>query len=158
MLCYQVRKRSDDQSQENSEKVKAVSEYLKNIAYQRRKKLWGVHAVSSRCNKKKRAWFTGMFFPPQNGNYNSASSPKYITDALWTELQPNIPSVPRRNKSPDDRTALNGMLYVLSTECAWENLPAEFGTWKQVYTRYRRWKQLGAFNLIWSMCNNLYKV
>jgi transposase len=36
-----------------------------------------------------------------------------------------------------------GMYYILRTGCPWRDLPACFGPWKSVYTRYRRWCRRG---------------
>jgi transposase len=35
------------------------------------------------------------------------------------------------------------MYYILRTGCPWRDLPKEFGPWKSVYTRYRRWSKAG---------------
>jgi len=38
---------------------------------------------------------------------------------------------------------LEGMVYVLRTGQPWRDLPAHFGPWNSVYTRWRRWCQCG---------------
>ncbi len=53
-----------------------------------------------------------------------------ISDALWVEIEPLIPVRERRRRYPGrkaipDRLALNGILHVLHTGIAWEDLPAE---------------------------------
>jgi Putative transposase of IS4/5 family (DUF4096) len=55
-----------------------------------------------------------------------------ISDELWTEIEPLIPVRERRRcypgrKAVDDRLALNGILHVLHTGIAWEDLPREYG-------------------------------
>jgi transposase len=35
------------------------------------------------------------------------------------------------------------MVYLLRVECPWRDLPAIFGPWNSVYTRWRRWSQAG---------------
>jgi transposase len=55
-----------------------------------------------------------------------------ISDELWAEVQPLIPVRQRRRrklgrKAIDDRLVLNGILHVLHTGIAWEDLPREYG-------------------------------
>ena len=56
-----------------------------------------------------------------------------ISDELWAEVEPLIPVRPRRYRYPGrkpvpDRLALNGILHVLHTGIAWEDLPRSTGT------------------------------
>src|SRR3954453_3502221 len=55
-----------------------------------------------------------------------------IDDELWAEVEPLIPARPRRRryrgrKPLPDRLVLNGILHVLHTGIAWEDLPQEYG-------------------------------
>jgi transposase len=56
-----------------------------------------------------------------------------VTDALWERLQPLLPAPPQRRvrfpgrKPLDYRKVLTGILFVLKTGIAWEDLPAELG-------------------------------
>ena len=56
-----------------------------------------------------------------------------VTDALWARLQPLLPPPPPRRfrfpgrKPLDDRKILTGILFVLKTGIAWDDLPAELG-------------------------------
>src|ERR1043165_7540026 len=56
-----------------------------------------------------------------------------ITDALWQRLQPMLPPPPQRRfrfpgrKPLDYRKVLTGILFVLKTGIAWDDLPAELG-------------------------------
>ena len=55
-----------------------------------------------------------------------------IDDQLWVEIQPLLPPRPRRRRYPGrrpipDRLVLNGILHVLHTGIAWEDLPQEYG-------------------------------
>jgi transposase len=56
-----------------------------------------------------------------------------ITDALWQRLEPLLPPPPQRRfrfpgrKPLDYRKILTGILFVLKTGIAWEDLPAELG-------------------------------
>jgi transposase len=56
-----------------------------------------------------------------------------VSDALWEHLEPLLPPRPRRRfrfpgrKPLDYRKILTGILFVLKTGIAWEDLPAELG-------------------------------
>jgi len=54
---------------------------------------------------------------------------KKINNELWRAVQPLLPTVERSSKGGrprvDDRAALNGILFVLQTGIAWEDLPQE---------------------------------
>lgn len=55
-----------------------------------------------------------------------------ISKALWTRIKPLIPEVPPSPKGGrprvDDQSALNGIVYVLRTGIAWEDLPQDWAT------------------------------
>jgi len=57
----------------------------------------------------------------------------FISDALWERLQGLLPSPPKRHfrfpgrKPLDYRKILTGILFVLKTGIAWDDLPAELG-------------------------------
>jgi transposase len=56
-----------------------------------------------------------------------------VSDELWKRIEPLIPPpIPRRFRSPgrkplEPREVLTGILFVLKTGIAWEDLPAECG-------------------------------
>jgi transposase len=55
-------------------------------------------------------------------------SPPMVDDALWELIEPLLPRPPRRRRYPgrrriDDRLVLSGILFVLSTGIAWQQLP-----------------------------------
>jgi len=58
---------------------------------------------------------------------------RLITDALWERIQPLLPPAPPRRfrfpgrKHIDYRKILTGILFVLKTGIAWDDLPAELG-------------------------------
>jgi transposase len=75
-----------------------------------------------------------------------------VTDELWAIVEPLIPKVPRRYRYPgrkriDDRKVLTGILFVLKTGIAWEQLPAELGCGSGVtcWRRLREWQQAGVW-------------
>lgn len=56
-----------------------------------------------------------------------------VSDALWERIEPLLPPPPRRRfrfpgrKRLDYRKILTGILFVLKTGIAWDDLPAELG-------------------------------
>ena len=76
-----------------------------------------------------------------------------VTDALWERLQPLLPPPPpRRARFPgrkplDYRNILTGILFVLKTGIAWDDLPAELGCGCGKTCRHylRAWHQAGVW-------------
>jgi transposase len=48
-----------------------------------------------------------------------------------------------------------GALYVLRTGIPWRDLPAEYGNWHTIYTRYKRWSENGFF---WKLLYQLQSI
>jgi transposase len=78
-----------------------------------------------------------------------------IDDRLWAEIEPLIPPRERRFRHPGrkalpDRLVLNGILYVLHTGIAWEDLPKEFGYGSGVtcWRRLRDWQAAGVWDAL----------
>ena len=78
-----------------------------------------------------------------------------VSDELWAEIEPLIPVRQRRRRFPgrkpiDDRLALNGILHVLHTGIAWEDLPREYGYGSGVtcWRRLRNWQQAGVWDAL----------
>src|SRR5262245_8651475 len=81
-----------------------------------------------------------------------------VTDELWQRVQPLLPPPPRRRfrfpgrRPLDYRLILTGILFVLKTGIAWDDLPAELGcgcgkTCRRYLRRWHRagvWRQLHA--------------
>ncbi|SPK70241.1 conserved hypothetical protein [Cupriavidus taiwanensis] len=76
---------------------------------------------------------------------------KKINNELWNALQPLLPTVEPSPKGGrprvDDRAALNGILFVLQTGIAWEDLPQElgFGSGMTCWRRLRDWQASGVW-------------
>ncbi len=57
----------------------------------------------------------------------------FVTDALWERIEPLLPPPPPRRfrfpgrKPLEPRQILTGILFVLKTGMAWDDLPAELG-------------------------------
>src|SRR5690242_8509540 len=49
----------------------------------------------------------------------------------------------------DDRRTIEGIAYILTTGCRWQDLPREYGAPTTVWRRLRRWGEEGVWELIW---------
>jgi len=76
--------------------------------------------------------------------------PSELTDKEWEALRPLLPPKKRRGRPrADDRRTLNGILYVLSTGCRWEDLsPERYGSGKTCWDRFKKWREFGLWNAI----------
>ena len=68
-----------------------------------------------------------------------------LTDAQWERLRPLLPpqKPPTGRPAHDHRTVINGILWVLRTGSPWRCLPACYGSWKTVSSRFYRWQKAG---------------
>lgn len=67
-----------------------------------------------------------------------------LTDANWASVVSLLPTNARRGRPyQEHRRIVEGMLWVMHTGGAWRELPAEFGSWQTVYSRYVRWRRDG---------------
>ena len=71
-----------------------------------------------------------------------------LTDEQWGRLRsllpPEKPKVGRPNL--DHRRVVNGIVWRLRTGAPWRDLPERYGSWKTVYSRFRRWQQSGVWD------------
>lgn len=76
--------------------------------------------------------------------------PSDLSNKEWELLQPLLPQkAPTGRPRADDRKTLNGILYVLSTGCRWEDLPPErYGSGKTCWYRFTSWGQSGVWNAV----------
>ena len=76
-----------------------------------------------------------------------------VSQELWKQLEPLIPPfVPsrkggRRKRTISDEAALNGILFVLQTGIAWEDLPQAlgYGSGMTCWRRLRDWNAAGVW-------------
>lgn len=92
-----------------------------------------------------------------------------LDNELWRCIEPLLPSRPRRARFPgrkplDDRKALTGILFVLKTGIAWEDLPQELGcgSGMSCWRRLREWQEAGVWqglqDLLLLMLPKAYKI
>jgi transposase len=74
-----------------------------------------------------------------------------LTDAEWERLSPLMPlqKPPTGRPRRDHRRVLAGILWVIGSDSSWRELPQEeFGPWRTVYSRYRKWRKEGLWQQI----------
>jgi transposase len=59
-----------------------------------------------------------------------------LTDNQWNLLLPSIPPhSPTGRLRADDKSIVNGILYVLMSGCRWMDKPSKYGSWE----RHKKW-------------------
>ena len=78
-----------------------------------------------------------------------------LNDELWQIIEPLVPKKKRRFRYPgrkplSNRAAMTGILFVLKTGIAWEDLPREMGCGSGMtcWRRLRDWKKAGVWDKI----------
>jgi transposase len=78
-----------------------------------------------------------------------------LDDELWRLIEPLLPVRKRRFHHPgrkrlDDRRTLAGILFVLHTGIAWQQLPQElgYGSGMTCWRRLKEWQQAGVFQAL----------
>ena len=78
-----------------------------------------------------------------------------LDDELWKLIEPLLPVRRRRFRHPgrkrlDDRRTLSGILFVLRTGIAWQQLPQElgYGSGMTCWRRLKEWQQAGVFQAL----------
>ncbi len=68
-----------------------------------------------------------------------------LTDAQWQRLAPLLPpqKPPVGRPSQPHRRIINGILWILATGAPWRDLPAQYGAWHTVSSRFYRWRRAG---------------
>lgn len=65
-----------------------------------------------------------------------------ISDKQWETIQSHLPK-PARTGRPrcDDRTIINGIMFVLVTGCRWGEMPKRYGSKSTAHLRLQKWQQ-----------------
>jgi transposase len=73
-----------------------------------------------------------------------------LTDAEWAPVAPLLPDrMPRRGgRWADHRRVLDAVAWRTRVGAPWRDLPLEYGHWKTVYNRHRRWSADGTYQAI----------
>ena len=69
-----------------------------------------------------------------------------LTDTEWDALSRYLPSTVTGGRSrQDDRRVMNDIVWKIRSGAPWRDVPARYGSWKSIYTRFRRWALNGTF-------------
>jgi transposase len=70
-----------------------------------------------------------------------------LTDAQWAALEPLLPPQrpPTGRPNNDHRQVVEAMVWLARTGAPWRDLPAHYGSWKTVASRFYRWRRDGIF-------------
>ncbi|OKJ26531.1 transposase [Streptomyces sp. CB02366] len=68
-----------------------------------------------------------------------------LSDEEWDVLSGLLPWTETGRPRRDDRVVLNGIVWKLRTGSAWRDVPERYGSWRTLYTRFRRWALDGTF-------------
>ena len=69
-----------------------------------------------------------------------------LSDAEWDALLRYLPSTLTGGRPrEDDRRVMNGIVWKIRSGAPWRDVPARYGSWKSIYTRFRRWALDGTF-------------
>ncbi|WP_052135302.1 transposase [Collimonas arenae] len=71
-----------------------------------------------------------------------------LTDAEWETLEPLLTGKPGDPGSPakNNRGFIDALLWFVSGNYAWSDMPPEFGKWNSSYMRFRRWHESGIWH------------
>ena len=74
-----------------------------------------------------------------------------LSDGQWARLAPLLPPQHRSGRgrpAKDHRVIVNAILWRLATGAPWRDLPERYGSWRTVYSRFRRWQQTGVWDRV----------
>lgn len=71
-----------------------------------------------------------------------------ISDTQWALIEPHCLGKKRDpgRSGSDARLFMEAVLWIARTGAPWRDLPAEFGKWNSVFTRFRYWVKRGVFH------------
>ena len=73
-----------------------------------------------------------------------------LRDDQWEQIAPLLP-LPKRRGRPraDDRSTLNGILWVLRSGARWRDLPERYGSSSTCHRRLQEWEAQGVWDHLW---------
>lgn len=91
------------------------------------------------------------------GNSSNTIGRGDLSEAEWAILKPLLPAEHGRPGRPaqDNRTVMNGILWILRTGAPWRDLPTCFGKWNSVFVRFRHWTKIGVWDAILEVLTTL---
>jgi transposase len=74
-----------------------------------------------------------------------------LTDLQWSEIKQHLPKSAKTGRPRcDDRTTLNGIIYVLICGCRWSEMPKRYGSKSTAHLRLQTWQQKGVWKKVLS--------
>jgi transposase len=75
---------------------------------------------------------------------------QHLTDAQWERLRPLHPPQKAKTGRPahDHRRIVEAILWLDRSGAPWRDLPAEYGRWQTVSSRFYRWRQQGVWDRV----------
>ena len=74
-----------------------------------------------------------------------------LTKGQWERIKELLPleqAGKRGRPRKDDRTMLNGMLWIVRSGAQWREMPEAYGSWQSVYARFAKWRDDGTLEAI----------
>ena len=74
-----------------------------------------------------------------------------LTKEQWERIKPLLPpeeTGKRGRPRKDNRTMLNGMLWIVRSGAQWRELPEAYGPWPSVYARFAKWRDDGTLKAV----------
>jgi Putative transposase of IS4/5 family (DUF4096) len=103
-------------------------------------------ATAQRCHVARRSQRTPPPTAPQAARVVAVPGTPLLTDALWARLRLLLPAPARRGRTPGDaRPLLAGLLWLMHYGARWRAIPAAYGPWHTIYSRYQLWRRTGVW-------------
>jgi len=86
-----------------------------------------------------------------------------LTDEQWAVVKASIPEPPRRSDGRgrpwlEARDVLNGILWIMRTGAAWQDLPDRYPSYQTCHRRFQQWTRDGTFEkLLEVLSKDLYE-
>ena len=76
-----------------------------------------------------------------------------LSTPQWQRIEGFLPGRPGQVgvTARDNRSFVNGVLWVLRSGAQWKDLPGEYGNWKSVHKRFTRWARSGLWQRIFQV-------
>ena len=76
-----------------------------------------------------------------------------LSASQWQRIEGFLPGRPGHVgvTAKDNRSFVNGVLWVLRSGAQWKYLPEEYGNWRSVHKRFTRWAKSGIWQRIFEV-------
>jgi len=72
-----------------------------------------------------------------------------LTDEQWSFIEPLLPPKAKTGRPrAGDRKSMNGILYVLTPGCQWQDMPRKYGSYKTAWRRHKELQEKGIWEKI----------